>query len=178
MFFCFIVSWRCNEEIVFQNRENSENSTPRFFQSDFSFAVSPLICYCEGDGCPPHHINNTCIAPLTSKCFASLREEIHEATGHREIVETYGCLPADESTIMQCKGNLVPHRMRTTILCCDGEDLCNEQLQPELKPLTTLRPTVSSKDEVSSVTLAVVALVVVFLLGLIAMGVFLLYTYQ
>ena len=39
---------------------------------------------------------------------------------------TYGCLPADEQGLLQCKGHLVPHFQPRSIACCQEEDLCNK----------------------------------------------------
>jgi bone morphogenetic protein receptor type-1B len=41
---------------------------------------------------------------------------------------TYGCLPPEESGLMQCRGSLVPHLNPANISCCSDEDLCNRDL--------------------------------------------------
>ncbi|XP_055358004.1 bone morphogenetic protein receptor type-1B-like [Paramacrobiotus metropolitanus] len=101
------------------------------------FPVFALDCFCEEDaGCPEHAVNNTCTAKGKSKCFASIRES-KDASGHIEEIREYGCLGEDENSIMQCKGNKVPHRpgVRSWIVCCDHEDRCNEFLEPHLPTL-------------------------------------------
>jgi hypothetical protein len=99
-----------------------------------------LECYCEAGGCADYHVNNTCRGANNAKCYAAVREEVHEKTGEAIIVHDYGCLPGDENTILQCKGNLVPqHHYRFRIVCCDDGDFCNQELEPEL-PLRTTTP--------------------------------------
>ena len=48
---------------------------------------------------------------------------------------TYGCLPPEESGLMQCRGSLVPHLNPTNISCCWDSDLCNQDLLPMYNPL-------------------------------------------
>ena len=48
---------------------------------------------------------------------------------------TYGCLPPEESGLMQCRGSLVPHLNPANISCCSDKDLCNRDLSPMYNPL-------------------------------------------
>jgi len=48
---------------------------------------------------------------------------------------TFGCLPPDESSTLQCRGNLVPHANPSNISCCWDGDLCNKVLRPMYNPL-------------------------------------------
>ena len=53
---------------------------------------------------------------------------------------TYGCLPPEEQTTMQCKTPDHIHTRQLSIECCN-KDLCNDVLQPKLP--TTAPPTTS-----------------------------------
>ncbi|PVD39256.1 hypothetical protein C0Q70_01884 [Pomacea canaliculata] len=53
---------------------------------------------------------------------------------------TWGCLPPGESSLMQCKGNEVPHSTPTSIACCDSGDECNKDLTPEYTERSTTLP--------------------------------------
>ncbi|OWA53580.1 Bone morphogenetic protein receptor type-1A [Hypsibius exemplaris] len=111
------------------------------------YPASALDCYCEGEGCADHHVNSTCVGARNSKCFAAVREELDKLTEVLHTVYTFGCLPADENTILQCKGNLPPQiRYRFQIKCCDEEDFCNRDLEPELPPRTTTTTTTPAYD--------------------------------
>ncbi|WAQ95834.1 BMR1B-like protein [Mya arenaria] len=87
-----------------------------------------LRCFCSpcAEG---RDIDNTCLAPNNSMCFASIRRVFENGERIHELV--YGCLPGFEGgTTMQCQANLVPHRIPTAIECCDNADRCNEGVVP------------------------------------------------
>ena len=42
-------------------------------------------------------------------CIAAVEEVLDPETDTLVPERTYGCLPADEKGLMQCKGHLVPH---------------------------------------------------------------------
>ena len=107
------------------------------------FSASSLKCYCEGEGCAEHHINSTCLAGKDAKCYATIREVPDKRTEEVHVVYEYGCLPAEENTILQCRGNLPPQVFyRFRIECCGHEDFCNDGMVPELPPrvITTPEP--------------------------------------
>nr|XP_018903858.1 PREDICTED: bone morphogenetic protein receptor type-1B-like isoform X1 [Bemisia tabaci] len=91
----------------------------------------PVTCYCEDHDCPHYvpgtEMNGTCILPLGAQCFSSIEE-----TSDEEPIRRFGCLPPDESSDMQCKGNLSPHAVRKSIECCNFTDMCNQNLHPKL----------------------------------------------
>lgn len=61
---------------------------------------STLLCFCLGH-CPDHESpNGTCVARAGSACFAHL-EQVINSDGQYEEEITYGCLPPDESGLMQ-----------------------------------------------------------------------------
>jgi len=92
-----------------------------------------LTCYCHGH-CPDDKLNGTCVAPPGAPCFAAV-EEVLDPVTHEYVPErTYGCLPADEQGLMQCKGHLVPHFEPRTIACCSDRALCNQDLAPMYQP--------------------------------------------
>ena len=71
---------------------------------------------------------------LTTVYFAAV-EEVLDPVTHEYVPErTYGCLPADEQGLMQCKGHLVPHFEPRTIACCSDRALCNQDLAPMYQP--------------------------------------------
>ncbi|XP_041364956.1 bone morphogenetic protein receptor type-1B-like [Gigantopelta aegis] len=98
-----------------------------------SYVGLGLECYC--DPCPDFTVNSTCTAEPGSKCYAAVSFTDTED----EILEVweYGCLPPEESTIMQCKGNLVPHESIKAIACCDEMNGCNKDLTPTYVERTT-----------------------------------------
>ncbi|XP_017769395.1 PREDICTED: bone morphogenetic protein receptor type-1B isoform X2 [Nicrophorus vespilloides] len=105
-------------------------------------------CYCEGH-CPHGQMNGTCEIKHGGQCFAAV-EEVHDPdTNTYEPEVTYGCLPADERGLMQCKGYLVPHLHGKSIECCDSEDLCNQFLKPHYEARTTT-PEPSILDQVDN----------------------------
>ncbi|XP_060599365.1 bone morphogenetic protein receptor type-1B-like [Ruditapes philippinarum] len=69
-------------------------------------------------------------------CFASIQAIFENGERIHELA--YGCLPSFEGgTTMQCKANLVPHRVATAIACCDDEDLCNRGVVPIYNEVST-----------------------------------------
>ncbi|KAL5018079.1 hypothetical protein ScPMuIL_003801 [Solemya velum] len=92
-----------------------------------------LRCYC--DPCHDTDVNETCLAKPESKCFTSIRV-LQE---NQDQVEewSFGCLPPEGSTTLQCKGDLVPHSSPQTIACCDNGDECNRNLRPTYVERTT-----------------------------------------
>ncbi|XP_013775412.1 bone morphogenetic protein receptor type-1B-like [Limulus polyphemus] len=107
--------------------------------------VSGLKCYCV-QHCPNNELEGTCTARKGGRCFSAVEEVVNMATGQLEAERTYGCLPPNESGILQCKGNLVPHRIPKSIACCDDKDMCNEALSP----VYTVIPTTPGPGEFSS----------------------------
>ena len=62
--------------------------------------------------------------------FSAVEEVLDPETNLLVPERTYGCLPADEKGLMQCKGHLVPHFDPRNIACCADYDLCNKDLVP------------------------------------------------
>ena len=71
---------------------------------------------------------------LTTVYFAAVEEVLVFVTHEYVPERTYGCLPADEQGLMQCKGHLVPHFEPRTIACCSDRALCNQDLAPMYQP--------------------------------------------
>ncbi|XP_074649583.1 bone morphogenetic protein receptor type-1B-like [Tubulanus polymorphus] len=83
-------------------------------------------------------VDETCIAKKESKCFAAVELVTDKESGQKVEVESFGCLPPEESTILSCKGDLIPHTTPRSVQCCDDKDLCNRDLHPMPKyPPTT-----------------------------------------
>ena len=81
---------------------------------------------------------------------------------------TFGCLPPEESGLMQCKGNLVPHLNPKAILCCNDEDFCNQKLSP----MYEYNPNDNSEDTsldypFPTSDAATIALLVTFAIGVV-----------
>ncbi|XP_066596963.1 bone morphogenetic protein receptor type-1B-like [Prorops nasuta] len=101
--------------------------------------VTGLTCYCEGH-CRDERQNGTCEGPPGGYCF-SVMEEVWDAENREFIPEySFGCLPPDEQSFLQCKGYLVPHLQEKSILCCNDTSFCNKDLFPKYKPRTTASP--------------------------------------
>ena len=100
--------------------------------------VAGRLCYC--DPCEVGNTNNTCILREASKCFTAVQLVFEK--NERIEIWSYGCLSPDEQTLLQCKGNLVPHTNPMSIECCDDSDKCNYDLKPEY----TERSTTPSSD--------------------------------
>jgi len=91
---------------------------------------SGITCFCLGH-CPNNELNGTCRAPAGAPCFAAVEEVLDPETGLLVPERTYGCLPAEEGGLLQCKGHLVPHFDPRNIACCASHDLCNKELAPQ-----------------------------------------------
>lgn len=89
-----------------------------------------LICRCIGH-CPDRKPNSTCVAKPHSQCFSAIAE-VQDTYGVIIEERTYGCLPPEERSLLQCKGHLVPHLHPKSIACCDDRDFCNDDLRPNL----------------------------------------------
>ena len=96
-----------------------------------------LTCFCLGH-CP-HGLpgNGTCQAKPGAPCFAAVEEVLDPESGLLVPERTFGCLPPEESGLLQCKGHLVPHINPTSIECCYDSDLCNSRLRPMYEPTST-----------------------------------------
>ncbi|CAH0589287.1 unnamed protein product [Chrysodeixis includens] len=91
-----------------------------------------LVCECLGaSACPDGAANGTCVTQPGSYCFVSV-EEVLDDNGLVVLDRTAGCMPPDESGLMQCKSSQVPHQHPKVIECCNESDLCNRRLQPQL----------------------------------------------
>ena len=93
----------------------------------------------------PQHPNDptkagTCEAKPGAKCFSAVQEVLDPSSGQLVEERTYGCLPPDETGLLQCKGHLVPHLNPTSIGCCSDEDMCNKRLQPMYVPTPPEEP--------------------------------------
>lgn len=91
--------------------------------------VSSILCFCLGH-CPDNQLNGTCQAPPGAPCFSAVEEVLDPETNRLVPERTYGCLPPEESGLMQCKGHLLPHFTPRSIACCNDYDLCNKDLAP------------------------------------------------
>ncbi|XP_001633896.2 bone morphogenetic protein receptor type-1B [Nematostella vectensis] len=101
--------------------------------------VSQAIrCKCSEHSCPGDRINDTCTT--TGKCYKKIAEE----EGYELI--TYGCLPPEEQTDMQCNTPASAHRNKISVLCCNNRDLCNFELDPTFPPPTS--PTIDVRARV------------------------------
>ncbi|KAG8182734.1 hypothetical protein JTE90_026185 [Oedothorax gibbosus] len=92
--------------------------------------ASSLICYCSSGHCPNGQQNGSCFARPHSQCFSAVEQVYNEQTDLLEEERTHGCLPPEESGLMQCKGHLVPHQIPKSIACCANGDWCNRHLMP------------------------------------------------
>ncbi|XP_018321756.1 bone morphogenetic protein receptor type-1B isoform X2 [Agrilus planipennis] len=93
-------------------------------------------CYCEGH-CPNEEPTGTCEIKQGGQCFAATVEVWDPDTNTYEPEVTYGCFPADERGLLQCKGYLVPHLQSKSIACCNDYDHCNKNLTPQYEERTT-----------------------------------------
>ncbi|CAG0890197.1 unnamed protein product [Darwinula stevensoni] len=87
--------------------------------------------------CPDGMPNSTCQPKPLAYCFTAVEEVIDPQTGDFIPEYSYGCLPPEETGLMQCKGYLVPHVIPQSIACCRPEidgDFCNSNLQPMYTP--------------------------------------------
>ena len=92
-----------------------------------------LRCRCSTHSCPGDHDNGTCTTE--GKCFKKVEP------GEDDTYEliTYGCLPPEEQTLMQCNTPDHVHTKQLSMECCRDADMCNTLLQPSLP--TTPTPT-------------------------------------
>ena len=111
-----------------------------FFISD----TLALICECHDEHCPDNHDNFTCITSY--KCFAHIQLEESYPTQRTKL--TYGCAVHEESGgLWQCRSNhKTPHKIPQNILCCDT-DMCNNKLNPTIKPETLTKYISEHKKE-------------------------------
>lgn len=80
-------------------------------------------------------MNETCTTD--GQCYKKVEQDDDDSI---EFI-TYGCLPPEEKTRMQCN---TPDHVHTKLLsmeCCRNGDMCNTFLQPKLP--TTASPTTS-----------------------------------
>jgi bone morphogenetic protein receptor type-1B len=98
-----------------------------------SRTVRAILCFCLGH-CPNNQLNGSCTAPSGAHCFSAVEEVLDPETDSLVPERTYGCLPPDETGLMQCKGHLVPHFYPRSISCCSDYDLCNKDLVPLYSP--------------------------------------------
>eukprot|EP00088_Acartia_fossae_P031264 TRINITY_DN3217_c0_g1_i3.p1 TRINITY_DN3217_c0_g1~~TRINITY_DN3217_c0_g1_i3.p1 ORF type:complete len:599 (+),score=81.16 TRINITY_DN3217_c0_g1_i3:105-1799(+) len=91
--------------------------------------VGGLECFCFGH-CPNNQLNGTCTVQENAHCFAAVEEVLDPETNTLVPERTYGCLPPDETGLLQCKGHLVPHFFPRSISCCSDSDQCNKYLTP------------------------------------------------
>ena len=106
------------------------------FLNIHDFSASGLICYCHGH-CPDTSpdLSGQCFAKAGAKCFAAVEMVTDPDTNEILPERTYGCLPPEESGLMQCRGSLVPHANPANISCCSDGDFCNQDLRPMYNPL-------------------------------------------
>ncbi|KAK2150729.1 hypothetical protein LSH36_393g02035 [Paralvinella palmiformis] len=113
--------------------------------------ISTVVCYCNV--CQDLNNNFTCDLKPGSSCFAA----VEVIDGVEEY--TYGCLPPEEGTIMQCRGNLSPHKEPKGIACCNNSSFCNQGLVPIPVQATTTPSGVGNRslfeDNVTQIALLV-----------------------
>jgi len=122
-----------------------------------------ITCFCLGH-CPGNELNGTCTAPPGAPCFSAVEEVLDPETDLLVPERTYGCLPADEQGLLQCKGHLVPHFQPRSIACCSDADLCNKELAPiyQTRPETapaTMDPSVYHVALLVSLTICLVVFI-------------------
>lgn len=89
-------------------------------------------------------------------CFAAVEEVFNIETKKWEHEYTFGCLPGDEGTLMQCKSYVSPHARGKAITCCNYTDLCNKMLTPKLEVRsTTPTPGMSYDDSIHYIALII-----------------------
>ena len=99
----------------------------------FPIVIGKLRCHCSPTHeCPSDHENGTCVTE--GHCFRKV--EIRD--GYE--LHSYGCMPPESKTRMQCKTKNDRHYDPKTLLCCNSRDLCNIELDPTLPPPTTVAP--------------------------------------
>lgn len=91
-----------------------------------------IRCECKGaSACSDS--SGVCVTQPGGYCFVTA-EVVVDENGEFEVEKTAGCLPPDESGLMQCKGSQVPHLHPKVIECCSDGDLCNQRLRPQPPP--------------------------------------------
>lgn len=131
-----------------------------------------MICYCDGF-CPDDKQNGTCILRKGGYCFSAV-EEVWDNDLQEFVPEwSFGCLPSDESGLMQCKGNLLPHLQEKNIKCCSDRDLCNKDIFPQLtyKPRPTRGPDIRVITSGVPLVILVVSLSAMLVFISIAIGI-------
>ncbi|CAD7079997.1 unnamed protein product [Hermetia illucens] len=109
-----------------------------------------LTCYCDGH-CPGNSPNSTCQTRPGGSCFSAVEAEYEEETGMYVEYRTFGCMaPEENGGLLMCKVAKVPHLHGKNILCCDGEDLCNRDLNPKFTPKTPVPPVKPAEEALSS----------------------------
>ncbi|XP_046405242.1 bone morphogenetic protein receptor type-1B [Ischnura elegans] len=121
---------------------------------DHVMGSQSVTCYCDGH-CPDNVANGTCTARPGSHCFSAVEEVYNPDTGSWGPERTYGCLPPEETGLMQCKANVVPHRKPKSIMCCNDSDLCNKYLVPEYEVRTPTPENTHNDDGVHHVALMI-----------------------
>lgn len=168
-----VLCFACRDQIRFSLSAYYSVPPPAMSESDPSAGprILPgedlLRCFCLGH-CPDGRHNGTCVARPQAKCFSAVEEVYDPDTGNLVPERTYGCLPPDESGLLQvssgftflishliwfvlpinfsinlfqCQGHLVPHLNPKSIACCSDADFCNRLLTP------TYRATTLNEDE-------------------------------
>ncbi|CAG0912791.1 unnamed protein product [Notodromas monacha] len=126
-----------------------------------------LLCFCSMH-CPDGSFNGTCRARPNSVCFAAVEQVYNEDSGTYEPEYSYGCLPPDETGLMQCRGNLVPHLVPQSIECCKSGDMCNQFLTPAYDASDDM-PVVSWIRGHEAVVYAILALTTFLVLAVVAL---------
>ncbi|XP_027037578.1 bone morphogenetic protein receptor type-1A-like, partial [Pocillopora damicornis] len=98
-----------------------------------------LRCRCSTHSCPGDHDNETCTTE--GKCYKKVEPGVDDSY---ELI-TYGCLPPDEKTSMQCNTPDHVHKKQLSMECCQDGDMCNTFLKPTLP--TTPSPTTGETVE-------------------------------
>ncbi|KAI5634896.1 protein kinase domain-containing protein [Phthorimaea operculella] len=129
-----------------------------------------IVCECAGaSACPDGSSNGTCVTQPGGYCFATV-EEVLDENSFVVLERTAGCLPAEESGLMQCKGSQVPHLHPKAITCCNDSDMCNRVLRPQLPeyPPEPEPPGIPSRTAANSPTLLVAIALCIALVAFLA----------
>ncbi|XP_049282618.1 bone morphogenetic protein receptor type-1B isoform X1 [Anopheles funestus] len=127
-----------------------------------------LTCYCEGH-CPGNVQNGTCETRPGGSCFASVEAVMDDETKQLVPEWSHGCMsPEQGGGLLQCKvGTVSPQLHGKSIVCCDNEDLCNQDLKPyySLRTTTTTEPPLVNTNSIP--LFALIISIVLCLAGLI-----------